>query len=226
MRDIRRFLVLLFAFQRFTLKDWGLAKELDSRISHLHEGSAESEPTLTTLAIPTPEGPPTLISAALAPHASAYTLSRRGTVVLEGRIPAQDDMHVAVKIQWPDTSRDPEAAIVRRAKEIAEQRNLPVQDNLPSVIESFDYPYRTLTVRESVDSKSPDGNERTTTPRVFRLMVSAWLVPITAFWGRAFVEHWLQVIICAWQLFSVRLDHAQAPSSCRSLYSMVCRCQT
>lgn len=192
MKNLPHFLVLLLAFQRFTLADWGFDTALDPNIESNHKG--QKMPKGDTCTIKMSRGVEAVIDTKH-PLSQRYSLTGRCSRVLPAESPSLHPdsnqnlvgMKLVAKISWPNESRVSEARIIKCAVD-----KLGNPDHLPYLIDSLDG-YRTATIREELGIR----RERSNRPcRVLRIMLFEHLEPITKLEGKAFVKAWLQCIRC------------------------------
>lgn len=188
--DFPSFLVLLYAFQRLTLEQFGLNPRLDDRVRHMHScpdpnNNEIAEPAEWSVPIDTLElrlEPPAIYS--------NLVLKGRGTVVVKARDATTSHVY-AVKIYWPEEHRPHEASIISEARNRAGNQ-LDITNHLPRVISSMDFPHTTGRIRSMVGlTPREEGHPRR---RVLRVIVFDMLQPITTLATDAFVRAWLQCV--------------------------------
>ncbi|KAI0064345.1 hypothetical protein BV25DRAFT_1914541 [Artomyces pyxidatus] len=217
--DFPRFLVLLLAYQRFSLEDWGRIPALDASAVAAHTGQAPFDQVRSEIPYTVSFEEKALIFSIQRIIYARHALSGRGTCVLAALSssdhyygdPQTSRMHLgnippAVKIIWADRSRISEGEMVKQAFTRA-KGNLDVIGPLPNIIhgceffDSFHRPYSTATIRERLNFPSRgDG-------RVLRLFVSEELYPITELMGKAFVRAWLEIVKCHYALWTLGIQH-------------------
>ena len=194
VQDLPTFLVLLYAFQRFKLDDWGFNIQLDPLAGIRHS----TEKTKGNQSILLDENKACELTVGtdkitLSPYVdvidSLYTLRGRGTYMLAGK--TLDGAHeLAVKIYWPETSRDSEVKIIVVANELGRGTSAIV-DHLPNVICSRDFDYSTDTIRKELDLEI--------IPQKTRCLCSTAFLrqdPVTELTGKPFVQVWFDCVIC------------------------------
>ena len=112
----------------------------------------------------------------------------RGTVTVECRSTDDPDTRLAMKIYWPETSRCNESEIISGARKAGDEDS-GIVEHLPVVIHSMDFTYNTSPVRAVLGLEAGKG-------RVLRVIVFAWLEPITTLGGHHFVRAWLECVLC------------------------------
>ncbi|KZV59384.1 hypothetical protein PENSPDRAFT_695192 [Peniophora sp. CONT] len=186
--DLPRFLVLLLAFQRFELPDWGFITELDPEARRIHCDDAQ---TGKNSCIVTFEGGQTARMHMHSPLYSPFSLKGRGTRIvpvdsLSGVAGAAGE-YVA-KINWVDKARDPEHVLVNGLRERLND-NSHVTDHLPMIVASKTYPLDTGTIRAALGIEVEAS-------RVLRIIVSEKLRPITELQGAEFLQAFLDIVLC------------------------------
>jgi hypothetical protein len=190
LKDFPSFLVLLYALQRLKLEEWGLNPSLDDRVFQMHEGAVYSDndgiyQKASWSAVLGGKmfdiyGQNTLYS--------ALTMVGRGTVTVECRSCDKPDTRFAMKIYWPEKPRRNESEIISDARK-AGGEDSSITEHLPVVIQSTDSSYPTDLVRTVLGLEAGKG-------RVLRVIIFAWLEPITTLSGHHFVRAWLECILC------------------------------
>ncbi|KAI0758692.1 hypothetical protein C8Q74DRAFT_258925 [Fomes fomentarius] len=201
VRDLPRFLALLFALQRFELRDWGRVPEFDLGEQGLRQKT------------PSNNLPPTKITGRMGCEVEVYTakhvhktlgLKGRGTYVVESQCVADDhplrDTPLVTKLLWAECTRLSEGTIVQHA--IAQAENAggkKITDHMPKVVDEYQYgEYNTLTVRERLRLPlkvrvGVDGTERKVY-RVLRVITMERLEPLHMLTGPEFVKGWLELM--------------------------------
>jgi len=190
--DFPSFLVLLYAFQRLRLEQFGLNPRLDDQVRHTHSypdpnnnGPAEWPVTIGTQELQFKS-----------PAIYSKLLWKGGaTVVVKAQDPITSQEY-AVKIYWPEENRPHEASIISEARGAAGNQ-LDITNHLPQVISTEDFPYNTGSIRRMVGLTPWEaGQEGHRQSQVLRVIVFGILQPITALEGDAFVRAWLQCVRC------------------------------
>ena len=121
---------------------------------------------------------------------SALGIVGRGTVTVKAK--SNDDVQrdLVIKIYWPEELRPNEATIISDA--IKRGGDDPdIKNHLPTVFATQDLEYRTGAVRDALRIRDSGENSR-----VLRLVVVAFLQPITDAPGLLFIRAWLQCVRC------------------------------
>lgn len=192
VEDPSSFFVLLFAFQRFTLADWGFDTRLDTRPLHLHTHVDDGNIPPCHITIGTQLL--TLEDSGSAPEFSGVSLHGRGTTMLLAKNEKGDD--VALKVFWPERVRLSEGDIIQTARDRA-GGNHHILDHLPLVHCSDDFGHDTDDVRRSMGistAASPSGHSRHS--RYLYLIGFDWLLKLTLASGNTFVRAWLDAVRC------------------------------
>lgn len=212
IQDVPRFLVLLLAFQRFSLEDWGFNLELNPQAELNHDSSVDdrgSPRAEATRQLPfdltfTP-------SFTLSIHtndviSSWYSLTGRGTDVLGASTKSNhpvsgeflDGVPLAVKIYWPEVSRVSEETVLRRAEEFG-TKDPDIAGHLPDLVCCRDFGISTGGIRDAlgIANTAKSNGKRSTKSRTLRVLVFRRLDPITTLVGKEFVRAWLECLRCA-----------------------------
>lgn len=194
--DFPTFLVLLYAFQRLELEQWGLNAQLDDRVRRAHSGTFERNKNNQEIVPAAPWaitiGSTKLIADLGSVLHSTLTLIGRGTVTFQARVKGSGKM-VVVKIYWPEEVRKNERDIILAARE-AGGNNPDITDHLPTVIDWADFDFRTGDVRKALDLEYSKAG--VTQNRVLRAIVFTRLDAITTLSGGDFVQAWLECVRC------------------------------
>jgi hypothetical protein len=197
VQDLPRFLVLLFALQRFELKDWGIICDLDRAALHAHGYYNGNEDTLT---IDYPEDNVSVTVNPDRPLYSRYSLVGRGTRVLDVqkfRIPEDTkvlDKKLVVKLSWIEETRTPEPVLVAKVLEKG-KGNHCVVNHMPCILAWKDHEYSTATIRKLVKAKTLTG-EPVITGRVLRSMVSGKLHKLKILVRENFLTAFFGIVNC------------------------------
>ncbi len=220
--DFPRFLVLLLAFQRFTVEDWGIVPVLNP-VALIHLGieqhldsKVRDEPCPPVNEIKLPlagdhfAGPPRIISEMDA-HAEYLTIkvneylshkphciSGRATSVFKA---AYNGKAVAIKISSPEVQRPHEGDTLAVARAIATAKDPSILAHLPVFYLSGDLKAGcTLRVRSMFGTCAKGF-------RALRAVVLEELAKLTSQVGESFVSAWLHGVTCTFmfRVFS-RLD--------------------
>lgn len=214
IQDLPRFLVLLYALQRFSLDDWGrntefkpLSDEEDSHKPPSDEKNVRHKITISDdrlgivdLELHTGEDDKDQVK--------NYGLKGRATNVfdvtskrLAEEFPhAQKDGMVA-KIFWGEQQRTSEPDILKKVAEIAAKKN-SVKGHVPDLLWSHKFVEPTSEVREQLGIPEP-----TKGSRVLYILVFRKLQPITKLHGKRFFDVWKQCILCHFDLWQGGVYH-------------------
>jgi hypothetical protein len=197
VQDLPRFLVLLFALQRFELKDWGIICDLDCAALRAHGYYDGNEDTLT---INYPEDNVSVTVNPDRPLFSRYSLVGRGTRVLDvenARTPKDTkvlDKKLIIKLSWIEETRTPEPVLV--AKVLEKGKNDPyVINHMPCILAWKDHEYSTATIRKLFKAKTPTG-EPVIAGRVLRSMVSGKLYKMKTLVRAHFLTAFFGIVNC------------------------------
>jgi len=182
--------VLLYALQRLELDEWGLNSRLDERALQMHNGAVyndvdgiyERSSWYVML-----NGMEFDVYGQNILH-SSLTMVGRGTVTVECRSTRDPGTRLAMKIYWPEITRRDESKIISDARQ-AGGEDSDITEHLPAVIQSEDFSYRTRDIRTRLDLDEGKC-------RKLRIIVFAWLEPITTLGGDHFVRAWFECVLC------------------------------
>ena len=207
IQDLPRFLVLLLAFQRFTLEDWGINTMLNPKARDIHDAAASNEVNAAIQASPfefqfptsgANKGAKVEINPKELLH-SRWSLRGRATRVVgassQSRRPitgdSLDHVPLVVKLSWPETWRWSKQTVLARAKACG-KGNRNVENHLPDLICSYDLGYSTGTIHKAVNVSESEHSLKE--PRVLRVTLFRRLYPLTMLGGEQFVAAWLGCI--------------------------------
>ncbi|KAG5634008.1 hypothetical protein H0H81_003919 [Sphagnurus paluster] len=181
--DLPYFAVLLAAFQRFDLEDWGIIEELHpgaakeqksgnksywlQQIDFIPDSFRDGDQSPTT-------GPcsKTFIIETGTDKGN-WGLVGRGTCIMSGIAGGADDVPhankaVVFKFSWPEVKRTSEAQIIWKASQLDSPFT---RDHLPKLVASRRYGYSTSKIREALGIK-PREDSLHREPRELRLLIS------------------------------------------------------
>lgn len=210
VQDLPRFLAFLFAFQRLPLTTWRVADELDPLINirlttqTVYTYGPSKRIQIGKATIELDAGPESVIH-------EAHCLVGRATRVLKVKgswtnesQQLQKADNLILKIYWPDSSRESEADLVKRAIERGDDF---VKKRMPRIIASQDFTsYDTKHIRNLLGLKArmraickEDGTREEADivgSRILRVIVSEELFPITHLRGELFLDTFFQIQLC------------------------------
>ncbi|KAG2340740.1 hypothetical protein BDR05DRAFT_966616 [Suillus weaverae] len=201
IQDLPRFMVLLYALQRFELHDWGRNKDfipVQVEGKQCHEFKIKDE-KLGEVDL--------LLHTSHDERVTHYGLQGRATNVVPVTSEAlakkygnlQDGM--VAKIFWGEASRTSEPEILDKVKEIAKVHNT-VKDHIPDLLWHHTFTNPTSTIREALGVPNP-----TTGSRVLYILIFRKLQPITKLHGKQFFDVWRQCILCHLTLWKEGVYH-------------------
>jgi Fungal protein kinase len=191
VQDLPYFLVLLLAFQRFTMDDWGMMSAF-----RVLEGHSEKQCSFSFPATATSPAVDVAIDKMANLH-DHYGMVGRATRVAcassQSPHPRNDiktlgGLELVLKIYWPEASRIPEGQIIEAAAKVGEH-NDHVMGHLPDLICSHDPGYSTSVVRKALGIVSNG-------PRILRVILFRKLYPITDFIGEKFWKAFWECFRC------------------------------
>ncbi|KAG2360647.1 hypothetical protein BDR07DRAFT_1610637 [Suillus spraguei] len=182
IQDLPRFMVLLYALQRFRLEDWGRSKvilPIEVEGKQCHELTIKDE-TLGEVDL--------LLHTSHDDRVTHYGLQGRATNVVPVTSQAlaqkygnfQDGM--VAKIFWGEASRTSEPEILKKVEEIARVHHT-VQDHIPELLWHHVFTNPTSTIREALGVPEP-----TKGSRVLYILVFPKLHPITKLDGKVLFD--------------------------------------
>jgi hypothetical protein len=190
IQDLPRFMVLLYALQRFELHNWGRNKDfLPVQVGgkQCHEFKIEDK-DLGTVDL--------LFHISRDERVTHYGLQGRATSVvpvtsesLTKKYPNIQDGMVA-KIFWGEASRTSELKILEKVEEIAKEHE-SVKGHIPELLWHHTFMNPTSAVREALGVPEP-----TTGSRMLYILVFRKLRPITELHGKKLFDVWHQCILC------------------------------
>ncbi|KAG2083002.1 hypothetical protein BD769DRAFT_1682918 [Suillus cothurnatus] len=201
IQDLPRFMVLLYALQRFKLEDWGRNKDF---LPVQLEGKQCHELKIKDTELGEVD---LLLHTSHNDRVTHYGLKGRATNVIPVTSEAlakkytyiQDGM--VAKIFWGEASRISEPKIMDRVKEIAKVHPT-VQGHIPELLWHHTFTYPTSAVREALGVPEP-----TVGSRVLYILVFRKLHSITKLHGKEFFDVWRQCILCHLTLWKEGVYH-------------------
>ncbi|KAH9478324.1 hypothetical protein JR316_0008777 [Psilocybe cubensis] len=232
--DFSRFLVLLFAFQRFRAEDWGIIRCLNPQFIDRVENEPVSRNTpepvpepgikfnlkrdLRNVWVPDDQGS-TLATVVVnmdnflshPPH----SLNGNTTAVVLAQGFDEDGALVSVpmvcKIYHPEVERRHEGATIQVVRKIAADEDKTMLKHLPSVLFYGDVPGCTTHRIRSMIKRRWKGH------RTLRILGLRKLEEITTVDGADFVKAWLETVICHAFLWKNYVEHGD-PSLSNIMY--------
>ncbi|KAG2104721.1 uncharacterized protein F5147DRAFT_263040 [Suillus discolor] len=201
IQDLPRFMVLLYALQRFELHDWGrnkdlLAVEVDEKLCHEFKIKDEKLGEVDLL-----------LHTSHDERWTHYGLQGRATNVVPVTSEALTKKYgkfkdgMVAKIFWGEASRTSEPEILKKVEEIA-KRHATVQDHVPQLLWHHRFTNPTSAIREALDVPEP-----TKGSRVLYILVFRKLFPITQLHGKELFDVWRQCILCHLTLWKEGVYH-------------------
>ncbi|GLB44606.1 hypothetical protein LshimejAT787_1702330 [Lyophyllum shimeji] len=245
VQDLPRFLVLLLAFQRFTLEDWGVIEALNPTAVQAHtpddrlalptkrtrrnssDGRRARAQPITRFefqsiqVLESPGGHPTNLI--INNHNDDYLshkphcLPGRATAVLGASAPDSNLPDLACKIYHPEVTRQNEGKMLEHIYEIVESKDPLMKKHLPDMLFYGDLPRCTTQRVRSMSGKAWKGHRTT------RLVVSQKAQPLTTLAGSQFIKSWLEAAKCHAFLWKHGVEHGD-PSLWNIMYSVQHRC--
>lgn len=168
MQDLPYFAALLFAFQRFNLRDWGIEPDLKN-----------PSDVAASFDLDFPEQHIKISINPSNPIYSNFCLNGRATRVLSATAESDDselaNRPLVAKIYWPEEDRINEASAIQQAHEALEGTGL--RKHLPTVVCFMDIDYHTGDIREDLGLE-PDEKTKS---RVLRVLIAYRLNKLHSF---------------------------------------------
>ncbi|KAG2032589.1 hypothetical protein BDR03DRAFT_903550 [Suillus americanus] len=207
IQDLPRFMVLLYALQRFNLHDWGRNKDflpVQVEGEQCYEFKIKDE-NLGDVDL--------LLHTSHNESVTHYGLQGRATNVVPVTSDAlaktseniQDGM--VAKIFWGEANRTSEPEILKRVREIAKAHDT-VKDHIPELLWHHTITNPTSAIREALGVPEP-----TKGSRVLYILVFRKLHPITKLHGRELFDVWYQCILCHVKLWKQGVFHRDVSPS-------------
>ena len=175
LRDMRLYLALLYAFQRFSDSNWGVCPEL-----------ADNSVTIEGIKYELKTGRGDLIHA-------PWAIKGRATTVLRCEKQGSSEKFVA-KISYPQVSRVPEPKVLDDAKRIGGTVGSAVSDHIPDLKDSCVLPYATASFRNVLgllpETDKPSGRH------LVVLIMGALDGTIRELSGKEYWDVWWDCFIC------------------------------
>ncbi|KAG1893873.1 uncharacterized protein F5891DRAFT_1256963 [Suillus fuscotomentosus] len=201
IQDLPRFMVLLYALQRFDLHDWGRNKdflpiEVEGKLCHEVKIDDENLGEVDLL-----------LHTSHDERVTHYGLQGRATNVVPVTSEALTKKYgkfkdgMVAKIFWGEASRTSEPEILKKVEEIA-KRHATVQDHVPQLLWHHTFTNPTAAIREALGVPEP-----TTGSRVLYILVFPKLLPITRLHGKELFDVWRQCISCHLTLWKEGVHH-------------------
>ncbi|KAG1905121.1 uncharacterized protein F5891DRAFT_976669 [Suillus fuscotomentosus] len=201
IQDLPRFMVLLYALQRFELHDWGRNKdflpvEVEERLCHEFKIKDEKLGEVDLL-----------LHTSHDERVAHYGLQGRVTNMVPVTSEALTKKYgkfedgMVAKIFWGEASRTSEPEILKKVDEIA-KRHVTVQGHVPELLWHHTFTNPTSAIREALDVPEP-----TKGSRVLYILVFRKLFPITQLHGKELFDVWRQCISCHLTLWKEGVYH-------------------
>ena len=184
VQDLPRFLVLLYALQRFELSDWGRNPAFT-----VHESPAGDKIEKHTVVLKES------FTFTLHPSNSRrLAMKGRATAVME--VSCDKLLHkgsMVAKLYWAEETRISEVDILKKVKQA--EKNIVVKGHVPDLLFEYKFPLSTATVRQKLDF---DKTSTVTSKgsRTFWFLVFPKLQPIKELQGNELFSAWRQCVLC------------------------------
>ncbi|KAG1805969.1 uncharacterized protein BJ212DRAFT_796838 [Suillus subaureus] len=201
IQDLPRFMVLLYALQRFELEDWGRSKDF---LPVQVEGKRCHEFKIKDVELGEVD---LLLHTSHDESVTHYGLQGRATNVVPVTSDAlakkyesiQDGM--VAKIFWGEANRTSEPEILKRVEEIAKAHDT-VKDHIPELLWHHTITNPTSAIREALGVPEP-----TMGSGVLYILAFRKLHPITKLHGKELFDVWYQCILCHVMLWKQGVFH-------------------
>ncbi|KIJ10548.1 hypothetical protein PAXINDRAFT_101973 [Paxillus involutus ATCC 200175] len=202
VQDLPRFLVLLYALQRFNLEDWG------------RNPAFKPQPNGDDVTVKVDDTELTLKESVID---TRLVLKGRGTGVVDvtcenlelEKPPEEAEGGMVAKIYWAEEARTSEETILDKVKEVA-GNDEAVRGHVPILLLAKKFPVSTSTIRKALGLDDPDKGSRT-----LFLLVFKKLSPIEELQGDELFDAWRQCVLCHYILWKAGIYHRDV--SCENL---------
>ncbi|KAG1729432.1 hypothetical protein EDB19DRAFT_1743436 [Suillus lakei] len=209
MKDLPRFMVLLYALQRFNLDDWGRNTEFDEVVEQgVHKTTLDGVVVKDGVHETDLGGVDLVIHTDSEERVTHYGLQGRATNVfpvtsdkLCTEFPDIKKDGMVAKIFWAEEDRISEPEILKKVHEIAAKES-DVKGHVPQLLWYCRFPNPTRAVREALGI--PEARKGS---RVLYILVFRKLDPITALYGIELFDVWHQCILCPYALWKGGVYH-------------------
>ncbi|KAG2072831.1 hypothetical protein BDR04DRAFT_1096036 [Suillus decipiens] len=201
IQDLPRFMVLLYALQRFDLHDWGRNKyfhPIQVEGKQCHEFKIKDE-ELGEVDL--------LLHTSHDERVTHYGLQGRATNVVPVTSEALTKKYsnfqhgMVAKIFWGEASRTSEPEILEKVREIAKMHD-SVKGHIPELLWHHQFTNPTSAIREALGVPDP-----TKGSRVLYILVFRKLELITELHGKELFDVWYQCILCHLTLWKAGVYH-------------------
>ncbi|KAG2096079.1 uncharacterized protein F5147DRAFT_763590 [Suillus discolor] len=190
IQDLSRFMVLLYALQRFRAHDWGRNRDffpVQAERKPCYEFKIKDE-KLGEVDL--------LLHTSHDERVTHYGLQGRATNVVLVASEALRKKHgnlqdgMVAKIFWGEADRTSEPEILKKVEGIA-KGHATVQGHVPEFLWYHTFTHPTSAIREALGVPEP-----TTGSRMLYILVFRKLLPITKLYGKELFDVWRQCILC------------------------------
>ncbi|KAG1883332.1 hypothetical protein F4604DRAFT_1982804 [Suillus subluteus] len=201
IQDLPRFMVLLYALQRFELEDWGRNKDF---LPVQVEGKQCHEFKIKDVELGEVD---LLLHTSHDERVTHYGLQGRATNVVPVTSEALAKKYnnlpdgMVAKIFWGEVGRTSEPEILKRVEEIAKAHDT-VKDHIPKLLWHHTFTNPTSAIREALGVPEP-----TKGSRVLYILVFPKLLPITELYDKGLFDVWRQCILCHLTLWKEGVYH-------------------
>ncbi|KAG1805973.1 uncharacterized protein BJ212DRAFT_1437720, partial [Suillus subaureus] len=201
IQDLPRFMVLLYALQRFGLEDWGRNKDF---LPVQVEGKQCHEFNIKDVELGEVD---LLLHTSHDERVTHYGLQGRATNVVPVTSKALAKKYdnlpdgMVAKIFWGEVDRTSEPEILKRVEEIAKAHDT-VKNHIPKLLWHHTFTNPTSAIREALGVPEP-----TKGSRVLYVLVFPKLLPITELYNKELFDVWCQCILCHLTLWKEGVYH-------------------
>ncbi|KAF9236764.1 hypothetical protein BU15DRAFT_76590 [Melanogaster broomeanus] len=208
VQDLPRFLVLLYALQRFKWDDWGRNTCFEPH----HEGDEITHYTVKV------DGKELMLRSNSQEAVTQFGLKGPGTAVMDCRDSELEQgkgkeretgCDKVVKIFWGEEARDTEEQILKRVKEAAE-KDEAIRGHVPTLLWSTKFPFSTSTIRKALGFE-----DHARGSCALFLLEFTKLSPIKELGPDEFFQAWRQCVLCHYSLWKEGIHHRSV--SCENL---------
>ncbi|KAF8838071.1 hypothetical protein BDN67DRAFT_955720 [Paxillus ammoniavirescens] len=204
VQDLPRYLVLLYALQRFNLEDWGRNTAFTPILDQNDVTSYTVKANGHVLTLDNN-------------RATRFGLAGRGTDVMDAtcetlkreKAAEETEGGMVAKIYWGEEMRVSEEDILKDVMQVAQKHEV-VQGHVPVLLLATQFPVSTSTIRKALGLKNPEEGSRT----LFLLLFKK-LSPIKELQGDDLLKAWRECVLCHYVLWKFGIHHRDV--SCENL---------
>lgn len=194
-------MVLLLAFQRFDLANWGVIESLQPYEQYgypaFNVDFRDAGLVVTACQMPDLHHQHNLTGRCTRVYGSMGAMDDKGLSLSTNADIGQAirDMKLALKLYWPELSSVNEADIIERAHRLGNS-NAAIKDHIPELLAAYEHVYSTGEIRRRLGIDTL--NDKLHGPRVLRILLFKFLKPLDpeVLSMNDFMHGWKQTLIC------------------------------